>query len=91
MLPSETYGGRRLSSASSGHLVHHKRQRTWQWRLQCLFCWMTLKSDQQTAFADVSATLADGFNYFRGYVPSDILAGIAVLVMQQSQPMVSIA
>lgn len=90
VVPTETYDGRRLSRVSSGHLVHHKRQRTWQWRVQFLFCCMSLKGDQQNAFADVSATLSDSFNYFRGYVPSDILAGIALLTLQQASVMVII-
>ena len=87
--PSETYGdARRLSSLSSGDMLQHKRQRRWQWRLQQLFWWMTLKDDQQTAFADVSATLADAFASFRGYVPSDIVAGIALLAMEVSKTIV---
>lgn len=84
--PSETYGdARRLSSLSSGDMIHHKRQRRWQWRLQRIFCWMKLENNQQTAFADVSSTLADAFTYFRGYVPTDIVAGIALLTMKESK------
>ncbi len=76
--PDTTYGGRRLSRASSETLVHHKRQRNWQWRVQCMFCCLKLRDGQKTAFADVAATLADAFNQFRGYVPSDIAAGLAL-------------
>ena len=43
-----------------------------------MFCWLRLRGEQRTAFADVAATLADAFNQFRGYVPSDIVAGIAL-------------
>ena len=83
--PTETYGdARRLSSLSSGDMIHHKRQRRWQWRLQRFFWWMSLKDNQQTAFADVSATLADAFAFFRGYVPSDIVAGVALLAMKEN-------
>ena len=84
--PSTTYGdARRLSSLSSGDMIHHKRQRRWQWRLQRFFWWMRLEDNQQTAFADVSSTLADAFTFFRGYVPSDIIAGIALLAMEESK------
>lgn len=84
--PTTTYGdARRLSSLSSGAMIHHKRQRRWQWRVQRLFCWMRLNKNQQTAFADVSSTLADAFAFFRGYVPSDILAGIALLAMEENK------
>ena len=83
--PSETYGdARRLSSLSSAGMIQHKRQRLWQWRLERVFWWMNLKGSQKTAFADVSSTLADAFAFFRGYVPSDIVAGIALLAMKES-------
>lgn len=78
LTPTTTYGGHRLSSASSETLIHHRRQRTWQMRIQAIFCCLTLTGEQQTAFSDMAATLADLFNHFRGYVPSDILAGIAL-------------
>lgn len=84
--PQETYGdARRLSSLSSGGMIQHKRQRLWQWRLQRIFWWMNLEDSQQNVFADVSSTLADAFAYFRGYVPSDIVAGIALLAMEESK------
>lgn len=46
---------------------------------------MRLNENQQTAFADVSSTLADAFAFFRGYVPSDIIAGIALLTMEDNK------
>ena len=46
---------------------------------------MRLNENQRTAFADVSSTLADAFTFFRGYVPSDILAGIALLAMEENK------
>ena len=73
-----------MSRASSETLVHHRRQRAWQWRVQCMFCWLRLRGEQQTAFADVAATLADAFNHFRGYVPSDIAAGIALYTLHHT-------
>lgn len=81
--PFTSYGGRRLSTLSSGELAQHHRQRQWQWRLQWLFWWLRLKKRQQSVFSEISATLADVFTYFRGYVPSDILAGVALLTMEQ--------
>lgn len=84
LAPTTTYGGRRMSRASSETLVHHRRQRAWQWRIQCMFCWLRLRGEQQTAFADVAATLADAFSHFRGYVPSDIIAGIALYTLHHT-------
>lgn len=71
-------------------MIRHKRQRRWQWRLQRFFCWMKLEGSQQSAFADVSSTLADAFAFFRGYVPSDIVAGIALLAMEENEKKVTL-
>lgn len=84
LAPSMSFGGRVLSALSTSSLNQHHRQRGWQWRLQCLFCCMKLRDHQKTVFSEVSATLADVFTYLRGYVPSDIIAGMAVLAMEQS-------
>ena len=90
LVPSTSFGGRRLSAMSSGGLAQHRRQRHWQWRIQWLCCCMRLQEHQQDLFSEVSATLADAFTYFRGYVPSDILAGMALLAMEQSASKVSV-
>ena len=82
---SVSYGGRTLSEISSGGLVQHRRHRHWQWRLEWLLHWMRLDQRQQSVFSDVSATLADAFTHFRGYVPSDVLAGITLLAMEHHQ------
>ena len=84
LAPSMSFGGRILSALSSSSLNQHSRQRRWQWKLQCLFCCMKLRDHQKTVFSEVSTTLADVFTYLRGYVPSDIIAGMAVLAMEQS-------
>ena len=84
LAPSMSFGGRILSALSTSSLNQHHRQRQWQWRLQCLFCCMKLRDHQKSVFSEVSTTLADVFTYLRGYVPSDIIAGMAVLAMEQS-------
>ena len=43
-----------------------------------MFCCLKLRNGQKTVFADVATTLTDAFNQFRGYVPSDIAAGVAL-------------
>ena len=87
--PKTTYQGRRLSRVSSTALGHHTRQRTWQWRLQCLFCCLRLRSRQREVFSEVSAALSDACRKFRGYVPSDVLAGMALISMEQRAKRVS--
>lgn len=81
--PKINFSGRRLSSLSDESLAQHQRQRSWQWRVQNLFFFLRLHDRQKTVFAAVSATLSDAFTKFRGYVPTDILAGMALLKMQQ--------
>ena len=87
--PKVTYKGRRLSRVSSTSLGHHTRQRTWQWRLQCLFCCLRLRNQQRNVFSEISAVLSDVSRKFRGYVPSDVLAGMALVSMEQSAKKVS--
>ena len=81
--PSTTYSGRRLSRLSSYWLNQHRRQRKWQWILQCLFCCHRFKNEQRNVFKEVSATLSDAFTKFRGYVLSDVLAGMSLLTLKQ--------
>ena len=87
--PSRSFGGRRLSRVSSYSMNQHKRQRKWQWYLQSMFCCINLKEKQKNVFTEVSATLATAFTKFRGYVLSDILAGMALLRMKQSNERVN--
>ena len=87
--PSRSFGGRRLSRLSSYSMNQHKRQRKWQWLLQSVFCCLNLKEKQKNVFSEVSATLTTAFTKFRGYVPSDILAGMALLRMKQINVRVS--
>lgn len=81
--PSTSFGGRRLSRLSSRSLHQHRRQRKWQWILQTLFCCHRFQNEQRDVFKEVSATLSDAFTKFRGYVPSDVLAGMALLRLRQ--------
>ena len=91
LLPSlsTNYSGRRLSSLSDDSLFEHRRQRSWQWVLQNLFFYLKLRDRQKSVFAAVSATLADAFTKFHGYVPTDVLAGMALVKMKQSNERVS--
>ena len=87
--PSTSFSGRRLSTLSNDSIAQHHRQRKWQWRLQKMFFFLNLQDGQKSVFSEVSATLADAFTKFRGYVPSDVLAGMALLRMKQSRERVS--
>lgn len=84
---SSSFGGYALSEVSSSTegLARHRRQRRWQWRLEWLLRWMRLDQSRRNMFADVSATLADAFAHFRGYVPSDVLAGMTLLALEHQQ------
>jgi sn1-specific diacylglycerol lipase len=81
--PSVDVKGRRLSRLNSFLKNEHKRQRKWQWILQSLFCSYGAQNQKTSVFNAVSATLADGFHKFRGYVPTDILAGFALMKLKQ--------
>lgn len=82
---SSSFEGHNPSEVSSDGLAQYRRQRRWQWRLEWLLCWMRLDQSQQNMFAEVSATLADAFAHFRGYVPSDVLAGMTLLALEHEQ------
>ena len=76
--PVMDYDENFLTHLSADKKIHHRRQRMWQCRIQYFCCLLCHKGDQANSFVDVSATLADAFTYFRGYVPSDIVAGMAL-------------
>lgn len=77
--PITSYEGVELTSLDADQTVRHHRQRVWQCRIQsCLSCLLCCKGTHSDIYVDVSATLSDMFTYFRGYVPTDILAGIAL-------------
>ena len=86
--------GRDLSTASSHGLLalssdelrkHRRRDRAWQWRLERLCCCFSLGEEgQRNVFAEIGTVMADSFAYFRGYVPSDVAAGIALMALEQS-------
>lgn len=83
-VPVTTYDGEDLTSITRDHMTQHHRQRQWQCRLQCLCCLLGEGGDPEV-YADMSALLSESFSYFRGYVPSDIIAGIALHAMQYKQ------
>jgi sn1-specific diacylglycerol lipase len=85
--------GRDLSSASDHGLLalsseelrkHRQRDRAWQWRMQWMCCCTGLGKNRRNVFAEIGTVMADSFTYFRGYVPSDVGAGIALMAMEQS-------
>ena len=76
---ARSFGGRRLSKMSSRSLKRYERRRRWFWVFQILFyCFRSSKS-QVNVLREVSLTLSDAFEKFRGYVPSDILAGLLLV------------
>ena len=86
--PAESFGGRRLSKISSDSLKRHMHRRKWQWRMQTLFCCVQMREFQKSVFSDVSVTLSDAFKQFRGYVPSDIFAGLLLVSMSENNDQV---
>ena len=82
-LSSESHG---LLALSSKELRKHRhRDRTWKWRIECLCCCTRLREGQRNVYVDIGTVMADSFTYFRGYVPSDVAAGIALMAMEQSE------
>ena len=84
MKPSESFGGRRLSRLSSGSLTRHAQRRLWQWRLNLMFCCMKLQKYQTSVFTEVSVALADACSNLRGYVPTDVAAGLAIISLEHN-------
>lgn len=79
-VPVTTYDGDYLSSINNDLMTRHRRQRQWQCRMHCLFC-ILCKGGNPDIYADMSTLLSESFENFRGYVPSDIIAGIALHAM----------
>lgn len=78
-------GGHGLLALSSRELhKHRQRDKAWKWRLEWLCCCLRLGEKQRGVYAEVATVMADSFTYFRGYVPSDVAAGIALMAMEQS-------
>ena len=82
--PSTSFGGRRLSRLSSGSLARHAQRRVWQWRLNLMFCCMKLQKYQNSVFTEVSVALADACTNLRGYVPTDVAAGLAIIRLEHN-------
>lgn len=74
--PVTTYEGYDIKSLEFNQKVRHHHQRMWLYRIRsCLIC---CNNEHTELYVDISVTLSDMFTYFRGYVPSDIVAGIAL-------------
>ena len=84
MKPSESFGGRRLSRLSSGSLARHAQRRLWQWRLNLMFCCVKLQKYQTSVYTEVSVALADACSNLRGYVPTDVAAGLAIISLEHN-------
>jgi len=54
-------------------------------RVQWLCGCVTLREGQQGVISDIAATLTHAFTHFRGYVPSDIIAGMALHAKEQRE------
>lgn len=77
--------GHGLLALSSRELhKHRQRDKAWKWRLEWLCCCLRLREKQKSVYAEVATVMADTFTHFRGYVPSDVAAGIALMAMEQS-------
>ena len=82
---ARSFGGRRLSKMSSRSLERYERRRRWFWVFQILFyCFRSSKSPGNV-LREVSLTLSDAFEKFRGYVPSDILAGLLLVKIKHKE------
>ena len=84
--------GRDLSAVSNHGLLalsseeltkHRRRDRAWQWRMEWLCCCIRPGEGHGNVYAEIGTVMADSFTYFRGYVPSDVAAGIALMAMEQ--------
>lgn len=81
-LSSEDHG---LLALSSEELhKHRRRDRAWRWRMEWVCCCMRVGEKQRSLYSEIGTVMADSFTYFRGYVPSDVAAGIALMAMEQS-------
>ena len=63
---------------------HRRRDRAWKWRMEWLCCCLRLGDRQRNVYTEIGTVMADSFTYFRGYVPSDVAAGVALMAMEQS-------
>ena len=86
--------GRDFSGSSSHGLLalsshelrkHRRRDRAWQWRMEWLCCCLRLGDGHRNVYAEIGTVMADSFTYFRGYVPSDVAAGIALMAIEQKE------
>lgn len=87
-LLQESTSLRRLSQRDSISFAYDYCQRKWHWRLRQLRCCLSPRDRQRDIFSEVSATLSEAFKIFDGYVMSDIVAGMALVKMQQFAEMV---
>ena len=82
--PSASFSIRRLSRISSASLARHAQRKLWQWRLNLVFCCMKLQKYQSSVFTEISVALADTCSNLKGYVPSDVAAGLAIISLEHN-------
>lgn len=56
--------------------------RRWQLRIRSVFFWLSVKIYQKNVLALMATTLSNSFSHFRGYVHSDIAAGLTLLSLK---------
>ena len=59
------------------------RGRVWQTRIRWLCCCVRLRERNKSVYADIGRVMADSFTYLKGYVLSDLAAGMALMAMKQ--------
>ena len=82
--PVTTHDGDNIKLLDMDQMARHRRQRLWLCRVQCLSCLLCTEGDPDI-YADMSTLLSETFESFRGYVPSDIIAGFALYAMKHRE------
>jgi len=87
--PVTSYEGIEVTTLNADQIIRHHQQRRWYSRIRCCASCVRYSCDEEVRI-DVSSTLAEMFTHFRGYVPSDIYAGISLHAMQNDSKVSSI-
>ena len=74
-----SFGGRKLSQISIDSQRRHERRTKWHWIIQTLLCCFSFQENQRAVIREVASTLCEAFDYYRGYVASDLAAGLLLL------------
>lgn len=74
-----SFGGRKLSQISIDSNRRHERRMRWHWVVQTVLCCFSFQENQRIVLKEVASTLCEAFDNYRGYVPSDLVAGLLLL------------